>query len=205
MDVQPVSSTNKSPSGHLAEYKQSYLSSGIGNLTLYGTKTIIWLSPINIVSSFIGVMMGSFKLWRKSQISLGWTWRFLKDSQGTLSEKHVTSKHLESQHSIRSYLIRTDTRNFLASIDILNDTNKIPGSHKVIVNSLARIEADDRTAQYVYLLDQCRVSKMTKTTWPFKSNVPGMCKMSIQKSKKRTTWNSVVEQDGLCLSYIYFI
>ena len=53
---------------------------------------------------------------------------------------------------------------FLASIDTINDTNKIPVSHKAIVNSLARILADDRTAHYVFILDQCRVSGMTNTT-----------------------------------------
>ena len=114
LDVQPVSSTNKGPSSHLAKYKQSYLSSDLVNLTLYGTKTIIWLSPINIVSFILGVMIGSFKLQRKQQISIGWTWRFLKDSQGIISEKYVTSKHLERQHSIRSYLIKTDARNFFS-------------------------------------------------------------------------------------------
>ena len=62
LDVQPVSSTNKSPSGHLAKYKQSYLSSDLVNLTLYGTKAIIWLSPVNIVSFILGVMIGSFKV-----------------------------------------------------------------------------------------------------------------------------------------------
>lgn len=35
---------------------------------------------------------------------------------------------------------------------MINDTNKTPGSHKVIVNSLARIVADDRTVQDVYFL-----------------------------------------------------
>lgn len=54
--------------------------------------------------------------------------------------------------------------NFLVSIDTIDDTNKILGRHKAIVNSLARIVADDIIAQYVFLLDQCRVSGMTNTT-----------------------------------------